>query len=437
MKNGTFGCRVGLLFAFLGSAVFSFSSSQARIVRLSQVEGTVQVDRNTGQGFEKAFPNLPIMQGTKIRTDKDGRAEIEFEDGSALRLAPSSLVEFPELSLRDSGGKVSAVTLTEGTAYVDFKAAKDDELSLAFGHEKLVLAKAAHLRVQMGDANATLAVFKGKVEVEGPSGSLTVDKKQTASFDLSNNDKSTLAGNLEADPFDAWDKRQNQYHQQYSSANSYSPYGYGMSDLNYYGNFFDVPGYGLMWQPYLTGLGWNPFMDGAWFAYPGFGYTWVSAYPWGWMPYRYGTWNFVGGRGWLWQPGTSWSTWNTLPAFHNAPNQFVAPKPPATGTQTLTVGRGPLGTGWPASSTQTVLHNNTAGLGIARGSIRDFGRVSEVVRADGVATTTIHSAPLRTWVPGPGVGMSSHDSERGVGYAGPSSPAIGSPASRSGGAPHK
>jgi hypothetical protein len=54
----------------------SFADSQARIVRLSEVDGDVQIDRNSGQGYEKAFLNLPVTQGTKLRTGADGRAEI-------------------------------------------------------------------------------------------------------------------------------------------------------------------------------------------------------------------------------------------------------------------------------------------------------------------------------------------------------------------------
>src|SRR5208282_3779479 len=104
---------------------------------------------------------------------------------------------------------------------------------------------------------------------------------------------------------------QDQYQQQNalrsSSYSSYSPYAYGVSDLNYYGSFSTLPGYGVMWQPYLVGMGWDPFMDGAWAFYPGFGYGWVSAYPWGWTPYHSGSWVFVNGRGWFWQAGGPWA----------------------------------------------------------------------------------------------------------------------------------
>ena len=69
----------------------------------------------------------------------------------------------------------------------------------------------------------------------------------------------------------------------------------GFSDLNYYGGYTNFPGYGMLWQPYFTGVGWNPFMDGAWSFYPGMGYMWASAYPWGWMPYYYGNWLYAPG----------------------------------------------------------------------------------------------------------------------------------------------
>ena len=194
--------------------------------------------------------------------------------------------------------------LQEGTAYVKFAGAKGDEFTLMFAHQKLSLAHSAHLRIEMADTTATLAVFSGDVQAEGESGTVAVSKNHTASFDLTHGDRYTLAKNLQPDPFDAWDKQQDQYHQQYAnnSYSSYSPYAYGTSDLNYYGNFSNVPGYGTVWQPYFAGAGWDPFMNGAWAFAPGFGYGWVSAYPWGWTPYHYGAWVYLPSNGWRGSP---------------------------------------------------------------------------------------------------------------------------------------
>src|SRR5690349_10080030 len=111
----------------------AFSKSQVRIVRLSYIAGGVQIDRGTGH-YDNAILNLPIVQGTKLKTASDGRAEVEFEDGSTLRLAANSEVQFPELSLGDSGGKLSTVQLNQGTAYVNFAGDKNDELTITFGH---------------------------------------------------------------------------------------------------------------------------------------------------------------------------------------------------------------------------------------------------------------------------------------------------------------
>src|SRR3981081_3955712 len=87
-------------------ALPAMADSQARIVRLSDVQGAVQIDKNTGMGFEKAFLNLPITQGTRLRTRDTGRAEIEFEDGSAVRLAPNTTIDFSRLGRSDAGQQI-------------------------------------------------------------------------------------------------------------------------------------------------------------------------------------------------------------------------------------------------------------------------------------------------------------------------------------------
>ena len=381
-------------------AIPSFADSQVRIVRLSDIRGDVQIDRNTGQGYEKAILNMPITEGVRLRAGGDARAEVEFEDGSSLRLTPNAEVAFPQLVLRDSGGRASTVNLQSGMAYLNFLGAKNDEFTLRFGREKLVLTQAAHLRVEMGDTQSTVAVFKGDVQVEGPSGPLSLGSKQSATIDLSDSDKYKLAKNFDSDPFDAWDKEQAQYHDRYQASNSYtSPYGYGASDLNYYGSYYNVPGYGMMWQPYFTGAAWDPFMDGAWVYYPGFGYTWVSSYPWGWMPYRYGSWYYMPTYGWMWQqPGNpgGWSGWTGTPRIINPPPRFTQPAPPVgSGNKTVVVGRGftpPVG----SSPSRVTIRNDSAGLGVPRGSIRDLGKVSRTVTQKGAVTTTIQPVPVAT-----------------------------------------
>src|ERR1700739_3404201 len=365
-------------------ALRAFADSQARIVRLSDVHGQVQIDKNTGLGFENAFANLPITQGTQLRTSSNGRAEIEFEDGSSMRLAPDTSVEFSRLGLSDSGKRISQVQLVQGLAYVDWLG--KDDFSLNFSRESISLDHAAHFRVDTTPQAADLAVFKGDVDVNGPSGKLVVEKKKTATFNAADDDKYTLAGKIVESPFDSWDKDAIGYNDQYAKNNqAHSPYGYGMSDLNYYGSFSNVPGYGMMWQPFFTGVGWDPFMDGAWSFYPGYGYMFASAYPWGWMPYRYGNWMFLQGNGWMWQPG-GFNNWTAIPHYTATNLTHMTPLvAPASGTErTVLVGRAASSVA-PLALSPMKINTSSAGMGIPRGSMDNLKGLNHEVAKHGFA----------------------------------------------------
>ena len=365
-------------------ALPALADSQARIVRLSDVRGSVEMDKNTGLGFERAFLNLPVTQGAQLRTRGDGRAEIEFEDGSTLRLAPDTKVEFSTLGLNDSGKRVSVINLVEGMAYVNWTD-KNDAFTLNFSSEKVELDHVAHFRVETTPTVSKFAVFKGDVEVTAPSAKVLVSRKKMATFEA-DSDKPTLA-KLEEAPLDSWDKEASDYHDQYARKNS-TPYGYGYSDLSYYGAFQTIPGYGMMWQPYFTGIGWDPFMDGAWSWYPGFGFLYASAYPWGWLPYRYGSWMVVPGFGWMWQPGY-WNTWAVVPRYSGTvPTGFRPLVAPTGTTHAVLVGRGNPTV---ASSSPFVINKGSAGLGIARGSLDNLSHLNSQVTKSGFAQ--VHATP--------------------------------------------
>lgn len=423
-------------------SVAAMADSHVRIVRLSNVEGSVQMDRNTGQGYEKAFLNMPVVQGAVLATKADARAEVEFEDGTTVRLTPQSTLEFTDLALRDSGSRVSTLTLTAGQIYVNYRGSqKNEEFAVAFAGEQVKLTSEAHLRIDVEDVTAQVAVFKGDVNVEGPAGTAELSKGKSATFDLADGDKFTIAKNIEEDPYDEWDKQQAKYHDQYAKGGSYNnyPYGYGVSDLNYYGNYYNVPGYGMMWQPYFTGVGWNPYMDGAWVFYPGFGYTWVSSYPWGWMPYMYGGWNFVSGYGWMWSPG-NWNNWTSVPRVTTPPNRnFSPPQPPTRGTATLAVGRG-LTAASAIPPRRVLVTPGMAGLGVPRGT-SNLRKVSGQVQKAGFATVQTAPPNRSIWSsPSPGYGTSSTAAPRGTSTGGAnrgtsmgSSGRMSSPPMRSGG----
>ena len=322
------------LFVLAALTIFAASAaadSRARIVRLSFVEGNVQMDQRDGRGLQKAFLNMPIGQGTILLTRDEGRAEIEFENGSTIRIARDSQLEFQQLGLRTEGAKFSIIDANEGTFYFDIKKKSEDEFAVTVNGQQITAPKSARFRLRAGKDGANVAVFKGEVEFESAGKITEVRKGESIELDRTDASRYFLSREITTDPLDAWDLEREKYRDQYFAASpyAYNPgYSYGYADLAYWGSYEVVPVYGRIWRPYFVGVGWQPFADGSWVWYPGAGYVWVSAYPWGWAPYRYGSWVFVGSRGWCWRPAATYVSWVTVPVYYNAPVYFAPPRFP-------------------------------------------------------------------------------------------------------------
>lgn len=308
--------------------------SHARIVRLSYVDGGVQIAGDRVSGYENATLNMPISERDQLRTGTDGRVEVQFEDGSTIRLAPESQITFAELGRLSSGATVTSIDLDSGEAEFQVNRHSDDSIFAIHASQRVITLKhSSRFRVTSTNSDPLeVVVWKGEVSLRDPDSDkeIAIKKDETFALDAMDTGHYDLEKSAEADDLDGWSSEREHYLSSYASnATINSPYQYGVSDLNYYGQYYNVPGYGYCWQPYGVNLGWDPFMNGYWSYSPQFGYLWVSAYPWGWMPYRYGHWVFLNGYGWLWQPG-NFGFWSRVPHILNPPSGFHAPVPPAS-----------------------------------------------------------------------------------------------------------
>jgi hypothetical protein len=413
--------------AVAGSNGAQPGDSHVRIVRLSDVNGTIALDRKTGQGFEQTMQNMPIVEGEKLQTSA-GYAEVEFEDNSTLRLAPNSQVDFSLLALRSSGAKASTMSVVRGTVYVNLESTKDNEFVLLAGKTKMMVTPSTHLRLEVDGAKTVVSVFNGNVEVLHGAETKFVGKKASLTMDA---DQMTVASKVAAEPYDGWDKDSNDYHARYSKANAYAGSGnaFGLSDLNYYGTFINAGGFGQIWQPYLIGAGWSPYSNGLWALYPGAGYSWVSPYPWGWLPYHSGTWNYYPTYGWGWQPGSNWSGLNNTALggiqttgaqttgaqagnpVHSPLRPALPPQPPVAGATKATLvlsNASPIVFSGQDKSGNFLFQKNSAGLGVPRGSLGSLNKISNHVEQRGSA-----SMPVQVTTVGRQMNVSGHQGSGG------------------------
>jgi hypothetical protein len=353
----------------LSSALFA-QNSKARIVRLSFIDGQVQIDRNAGQGWEKAILNMPIIQGTKLSAEQGSHVEVEFEDGSTVRLVGPAQIAFPELSLAD-GKKNSLVDAQSGLIYFDLPKVHDDSFRVSVAKHSFQVHKNAQFRVDASDPDQSVAVMKGELQLVGEPKEVAIKKNETIIFKF---DRPEYALSHEVDKLgsDGWNKDREQDRElvarsdQYHNTNSFygGNYNYGTYDLARYGNWYYGSGYGWLWRPYFYDasyaydpFAWDPFGYGSWSFYPGAGWTFVSGYPWGWAPYRYGSWMFVPGFGWSWRPGSPTYGWQTVPPVVNAPPGYGIPRPPLKTSGTTVAVTAP---------TRTTVNGVVAGAGVPR-----------------------------------------------------------------------
>jgi hypothetical protein len=283
------------------------NAPQGRAVRLSSVDGPVQVMQGGQLLTDQAVANTPLFEGTQVSTGNDGRAEVQFEDGSVARIPPQSQMT---LSVLQPNGKTE-ILLGGGMGYIELQGAnQDNPVQVRFGSDVVTASGFTVVRVKLDEGPPAVAVFSGNAHIEGPGGAVDLHGGESIALNGANPGDSTVAESIEPDSWDAWNSDRDQALTASESApgdpnipqsQSNNP---AWGDLNQNGTWYDVPGQGQVWSPYAaSNPNWDPFAEGYWAWSPNYGYMWVSVYSWGYLPYQFGIWNWYDGFGWGWAPG--------------------------------------------------------------------------------------------------------------------------------------
>jgi hypothetical protein len=282
-----------------------------RTARLSLVEGVVTIDRTDNTGSTAATLNMPVAEGQRVSTGQDGQAELEFEDGSVLRLTPYTSVSLDSLATNSSGNFATHVTLLGGLLYAELRASSRYTYTIDAAGDLISPVDNSTIRINLDKAPAAVSVLTGYIHVErdgSPQSGTDVRSGNTITSQAGPG-QYDIAQQIAADSWDNWnddlDKQDaGEAALSTSTRDGYAgDQGYGWSDLDANGTWYDVPNQGPVWQPNAAlDASFDPYGYGSWTWTPGYGYVWASGYPWGWVPFRCGSWSYWSGFGWGWYP---------------------------------------------------------------------------------------------------------------------------------------
>ncbi len=313
--------------------------------RIQRVDGDVALSNTQDTAAENASSeqwiaataNQPFSVGDRIYTRENSRASLAFTGRNFARLNPNTSLDVLALDPRRT-----QLALRDGSAVFDVGYLdRGDLFEVATPYGAVDFEQPGLYNVGIDNGQVLVSVLSGLAQVVGLGGSGQISKGemltligQTAADVVLSQLDGRDAGYLVDDYYgyqypQYYDGRYRDYNvylndpyyfdpyrrnASYQYVNSYVP---GLYDLDYYGDWQNVSGYGYAWSPRVDS-GWAPYQAGYWMTDYPYGPTWVSAEPWGYAPYHYGRWAFVNNR-WYWVPDTM----NTVPSYSPALVSFI------------------------------------------------------------------------------------------------------------------
>jgi hypothetical protein len=301
-------------------------------VALSNAPDNAQAANAGSEQWIAATANQPFSVGDRIYTRDNSHASLAFTGRNFARLNPNTSLDV--LTLED---RRTQLALRDGSAMFDVGYLDQGDLfEVATPYGAVDFQQPGLYNVGIDNGQVLVSVLSGLAQVVGLGGSGQISKGemltligQTAADVVLSQIDGRDAGYLVDDYYgyqypQYYDGRYRDYNTyvndpyyfdpyrrnvSYQYVNSYVP---GLYDLDYYGDWRNLSGYGYAWSPRVD-AGWAPYQAGYWMTDYPYGPTWVSSEPWGYAPYHYGRWAFVNDS-WYWIPDAA----NTTPVYSPA-----------------------------------------------------------------------------------------------------------------------
>jgi hypothetical protein len=314
--------------------------------RIQRVDGQVvysnspantDITENNRQ-WTPATVNQPFSVGDQIYTRENSHASLAFSGRNFARLDPNT-----SLDVLEFGNRRTQLALRDGSAMFDVGYLEPNEFfEVATPNGAIDFDQPGLYNVGFNNNGGVLiSVLSGLARVVGSGGTSQINKGEMLTLlgqAVAGGALSRLNRQDAGYQVDDYYRYQypNSYDGRYSNYDAYlnDPYYYdpyrryvsyqyvsssipGINDLDAYGDWQNVDGYGYAWRPRVDS-GWVPYQQGAWTNDYPYGPTWVSSESWGYAPYHYGRWASVGNQ-WYWIPDGV----NTTPQYAPALVAFV------------------------------------------------------------------------------------------------------------------
>jgi hypothetical protein len=350
-KFWPFGALIALgvvvIAAIVAAMLFKYdrsvkASALPNAARIERVDGQVGINQSTDNSANaqwiQATANMPVGVGDRLYTKENSKTEIAFSGRNVATVDANT-----SLDLLDLSQKRTQVALREGSALFDVGSIPSGglfEVATPCGAVDLQQPGLYQIAINQ-DGNATATAFSGAAQLVGQYGSGQIQKGESLAVSCQGNSPAVIS---RVEPNQAGPYIDNYYRERYPkrydgryrsyytylddpyyydparSDNSYnyvSDYVPGIDDLDDYGQWQNVSGYGYCWHPNEY-AGWSPYQEGYWEMDNPYGLTWVSSEPWGYAPYHYGRWAYAS-NDWYWVPERV----NTYPAYSPALVAFL------------------------------------------------------------------------------------------------------------------
>jgi hypothetical protein len=271
-----------------------------RVARLNLSQGAISFRPAGEDDWVSAVPNRPMVTGDDLWADENSRAEVHV-GSAAIRLGAKTGITF--LALDDH---TTQIRLAQGSIILRVRHLDDDDsYEIDTPNIAFTLLQPGEYRVEVSeDGSRTVTnVWHGRGRATGGGFSYNVVAGQSATF--TGNEQHLdydLGQTPNRDDFDNWAFDRDDREDRADSANYVSREMTGYEDLDQYGDWSYVAGYGPCWRPRAVVVDWAPYRFGHWVYVGPWGWTWVEDEPWGFAPFHYGRWASVHG-GWFWVPG--------------------------------------------------------------------------------------------------------------------------------------